>query len=140
MALSIDQQIQVLSRRAERILSEEDLRRKLASGRQLRIKIGLDPTAPEVTLGHCVPLAVIRQFQEWGHKAVVIIGDYTARGGDPSGRNELRPMLSGETIDANAKTYVAQVGKVLLTDPDHFEIRNNGEGLAKMNLVGIIKL
>src|SRR5438067_9689171 len=138
--ISIDQQIQLLSRRAERILSEEDLRRKLASGRQLRIKIGLDPTAPDVTLGHCVPLSVIRQFQEWGHKAVVIIGDYTARVGDPSGRNELRPMLSGETIDANAKTYVAQVGKVLLTDPEHFEIRYNGQWLAKMNLVDIIKL
>jgi len=115
--ISIEQQIQLLKRRAERILSEEDLRKKLASGRQLRIKIGLDPTAPDVTLGHCVPMLIIRQFQEWGHKAVVIIGDYTARVGDPSGRNELRPMLSGETIDANAKTYVAQVGKVLLTDP-----------------------
>jgi tyrosyl-tRNA synthetase len=140
MAPSIDQQIQILARRAERILSEEDLRRKLASGRQLRIKIGLDPTAPDVTLGHCVPLSVIRQFQEWGHKAVVIIGDYTARVGDPSGRNELRPMLSGETIDANAKTYVEQIGKVLLTDPEHFEIRYNGQWLAKMNLVDIIKL
>src|SRR5437764_320121 len=139
MALSIDQQIQALARRAERILSEEDLRRKLASGRQLRIKIGLDPTAPDVTLGHCVPLSVIRQFQEWGHKAVVIIGDYTARVGDPSGRNELRPMLSGETIDANAKTYVAQVGKVLLTDPAHFEMRFNGEWLAKVNLADIMK-
>src|SRR5947208_16039031 len=98
MALSIDQQIQALARRAERILSEDDLRRNLASVRQLRIKIGLDPTAPDVTLGHCVPLTVIRQFQDWGHKAVVIIGDYTARVGDPSGRNELRPMLSGATI------------------------------------------
>src|SRR5215470_15995999 len=140
MALSIDQQVQALSRRAERILTEEDLRRKLATGRQLRIKIGLDPTAPDVTLGHCVPLSAIRQFQEWGHKAVVIIGDYTARVGDPSGRNELRPMLSGETIDANAKTYVAQVGKILLTNPAHLEVRYNGEWLAKMNLVDIIKL
>src|SRR5437762_13527504 len=140
MALSIDQQIQALARRAERILSEEDLRRKLASGRQLRIKIGLDPTAPDVTLGHCVPLSVIRQFQEWGHKAVIIIGDYTARVGDPSGRNELRPMLSGDQIDENAKTYVAQVGKILLTDPAHLEVRYNGEWLAKMNLVDIIRL
>src|SRR5438105_6210681 len=142
--MSIDQQITALARRCERILTEGELRRKLAksqsSGKPLRIKFGMDPTAPDVTLGHTVPLRVIRQFQEWGHKAVVIIGDYTARVGDPSGRNELRPMLSGETIDANAKTYVAQIGKVLLSDPEHFEVRYNGEWLAKMNLVDIIRL
>ena len=101
----------------------------------------MTPTdAPDVTLGHAVPMKIIRQFQEWGHKAVIIIGDYTARVGDPSGRNELRPMLSGEVIDANAKTYVAQVSKILLTDPEHLEVRYNGEWLAKMNLVEIIKL
>src|SRR5256714_2935406 len=144
MAPDIDQQIAILKRRCERIMVEQELRVKLqraaTTGKPLRIKMGLDPTAPDVTLGHCVPLQVIRQFQEWGHKAVVIIGDYTARVGDPSGRNELRPMLSGETIDANAKTYVAQIGKVLLSDPEHFEIRYNGEWLAKMNLVDIIRL
>src|SRR5678815_4314320 len=137
--MSIDEQIKVLSRRCERILSEEDLRRKLErsakTGKPLRIKMGMDPTAPDVTLGHAVPMKVIRQFQEWGHKAVIIIGDYTARVGDPSGRNELRPLLSGEVIDENAKTYVAQVGKILLTDPEHLEVRFNGEWLAKMNLV-----
>src|ERR1041385_4575838 len=142
--MSIDEQIKILSRRCERILSEEDLRKKLErsakTGKQLRIKMGMDPTAPDVTLGHSVPMKVIRQFQEWGHKAVIIIGDYTARVGDPSGRNEMRPMLSGEQIDANAKTYVAQVGKILLTDPQHLEVRYNGEGLAKMTLVDIIKL
>src|ERR1051325_2858550 len=142
--MSIDEQIKILSRRCERILSEEDLRRKLErstkTGKPLRIKMGMDPTAPDVTLGHAVPLKVIRQFQEWGHKAVIIIGDYTARVGDPSGRNEMRPMLSGEAIDANAKTYVAQVGKILLSDPQHLEVRFNGEWLAKMNLVDVIKL
>src|SRR5207253_1159433 len=138
--ISIDQQIQNLSRRAERIISEQELRAKLASGRQLRIKIGLDPTAPDVTLGHAVPMKVIRQFQEWGHKAIIIIGDYTARVGDPSGRNQTRKMLTGEEIDANAKTYVEQVGKILLADPKHLEIRYNGEWLGKMNLVDIIKL
>jgi tyrosyl-tRNA synthetase len=100
----------------------------------------MDPTAPDVTLGHAVPLRVIRMFQDWGHKAVLIIGDYTARVGDPSGRNELRPMLSGETIDANARTYVAQVGRILRTDPEHLEIRYNGEWLAKLTLVDVIKL
>src|SRR3954468_10933336 len=139
-AITIDEQLSLLSRRAERIITEAELRAKLLKGRQVRIKMGMDPTAPDVTLGHCVPMKIIRQFQEWGHKAVMIIGDYTARVGDPSGRNELRPMLSGDVIDANAKTYVAQVGKILLTDPEHLEVRYNGEWLAKMNLVEIIKL
>src|SRR5438552_16004637 len=107
--MSIDEQIAVLSRRCERILSEEDLRKKLrrraATGKPLRIKLGMDPTAPDVTLGHAVPLSVVRQFQDWGHKAVLIIGDYTARVGDPTGRNKTRPQLTGEEIDANAKTY-----------------------------------
>src|SRR3954453_11542859 len=142
--ISIDEQIQTLRRRCERILSEEDLRRKLErsakTGKPLRIKLGLDPTAPDVTLGHAVPLKVVRQFQDWGHKAVIIIGDYTARVGDPSGRNTTRPVLSGEEIDRNAKTYVSQVGKILRTDPQHLETRYNGEWLAKMSLVDIIKL
>ncbi|MGD0769653.1 MAG: tyrosine--tRNA ligase [Tepidisphaeraceae bacterium] len=144
MPIPIDQQIQLLSRRCERILSEEDLRRKLQSsaqtGKPLRIKFGMDPTAPDVTLGHAVPLTVIRQFQEFGHKAVLIIGDYTARVGDPSGRNATRPILSGEQIDANAKTYLSQVGKILLTDPGHLEVRWNGQWLGAMNLIDLIKL
>jgi tyrosyl-tRNA synthetase len=144
MPPSIDEQLRILSRRCERILTEQDLRRKLArsaeAGKPLRIKLGMDPTAPDVTLGHAVPLSVIRQFQEWGHQAVLIIGDYTARIGDPTGRNKTRPVLSGEEIDRNAQTYVAQVGKILLTDPQHLEVRWNGEWLAKMNLMDVIKL
>jgi tyrosyl-tRNA synthetase len=144
MPTSIDDQIRLLSRRCERILTEEDLRRKLKksaeSGKPLRIKLGMDPTAPDVTLGHAVPLKVIRQFQEFGHKAVLIIGDYTARVGDPSGRNATRPVLSGEQIDANAKTYVSQIGKILLTDPKQLEVRYNGEWLGAMNLIDLIKL
>ncbi len=142
--MTIDEQIAVLSRRCERILSDSDLRAKLkksaATGKPLRIKLGMDPTAPDVTLGHGVPLRVIRQFQEWGHKAVLIIGDYTARVGDPSGRNATRPVLSGDEIDRNAQTYVAQVGKILLTDPAHLEVRFNGEWLGKMNMIDVIKL
>jgi tyrosyl-tRNA synthetase len=137
---TIDEQLSLLGRRAERILSEHDLRTKLSRGKPLRIKLGMDPTAPDVTLGHAVPMKIIRQFQEWGHKAVIIIGDYTARVGDPSGRNTTRPVLSGETIDANARTYVSQVGKILLTDPEHLEVRYNGEWLAPMTLVDLIKL
>src|SRR5215203_36642 len=144
MALSIDEQLRALSRRSERIISDADLRAKLEkstkAGKPLRIKLGMDPTAPDVTLGHAVPLRVVRQFQDWGHKAVLIIGDYTARVGDPTGRNQTRKVLSGETIDANAKTYVAQVGKVLRTDPEHLEVRYNGEWFGKMGLVDVIKL
>src|SRR4051812_35161402 len=142
--MTIDDQIRILARRCERIVPESALRAKLKrsaeTGKPLRIKLGMDPTAPDVTLGHAVPLSVVRQFQNWGHKAVLIIGDYTARVGDPSGRNSTRPVLTGEEIDRNAKTYVAQVGKILLTDSDHLEVRFNGEWLAKMNLVDIIKL
>src|SRR3954454_21292143 len=144
MPPSSDEQIQALSRRCERVLNEQDLRAKLQrsakTGKPLRIKLGMDPTAPDVTLGHAVPLRVIRQFQEWGHKAVLIIGDYTARVGDPTGRNKTRPQLTGEEIDANARTYVAQGGKILLTDPEHLEIRFNGEWFATMNLLDILKL
>ena len=89
MASTLDEQIHLLARRCDRMLTEHDLRKKLTqsaqSGKPLRIKLGMDPTAPDVTLGHAVPLRVIRQFQEWGHKAVLIIGDYTARVGDPTG-------------------------------------------------------
>ena len=144
MPLSIDDQLRALSRRCERMISDADLRQKLErsarSGKPLRIKLGMDPTAPDVTLGHAVPLRVVRQFQDWGHKAVLIIGDYTARVGDPTGRNQTRKVLAGEEIDANAKTYVAQVGKILRTDPEHLEVRYNGEWLAKMGLVDVIKL
>ena len=142
--LSIDDQLKALSRRCDRLISEADLRKKLqnsaTTGRPLRIKLGMDPTAPDVTLGHAVPLKVVRQFQDFGHKAVLIIGDYTARVGDPTGRNTTRKVLTGEEIDANARTYVAQVGKILLTDPEHLEVRYNGEWLGKMGLVDIIKL
>jgi tyrosyl-tRNA synthetase len=144
MSLSLDDQIKALSRRCERILTEEDLRKKLErsakTGKPLRVKLGLDPTSPDVTLGHAVPLSVVRQFQDWGHKAVLIIGDYTARIGDPTGRNKTRPVLSGEEIDRNGETYVAQLGKIILTDPEHLEVRRNGEWLAKMTLMEVIKL
>src|SRR6187402_1876104 len=141
---TIDQQIAILKRRCERIMPEEELRAKLKrsseTGKPLRIKLGMDPTAPDVTLGHAVPLRVVRQFQEWGHKAVLIIGDYTARVGDPTGRNELRPPLEPAEIDANARTFADQVGKILLTDPPHLEVRYNGEWLGKMSMADVIKL
>lgn len=142
--MTVAQKIELLKRRCERIVPEDELAKRLESsektGKPLRIKLGMDPTAPDVTLGHCVPLGIVRQFQEWGHKAVIIVGDYTARVGDPSGRNALRPQLSEEQIDANAKTYVNQIGKVLLTDPKHLEVRFNGEWLATMSMMDVIRL
>lgn len=144
MSLPPQEQIVALARRCERVISETELKAKFEksakTGKPLRIKLGMDPTAPDVTLGHAVPLKVIRQFQDWGHKAVIIIGDYTARVGDPTGRSATRKVLTGEKIDANAKTYVSQIGKVLLTDDAHLEVRYNGEWLGKMDLVEIIKL
>src|SRR3954447_22349890 len=100
MPISIDEQLQALARRCERLLTDAELRAKLKrsaeTGKPLRIKLGMDPTAPDVTLGHAVPLRAVRQFQEWGHQAVLIIGDYTARMGDPPGRNKTRKLLTGE--------------------------------------------
>lgn len=144
MSAEIEQLLNSVRRRVERIIPEPEFRARLEraakTGKPLRLKFGMDPTAPDVTLGHAVPLKVLRTLQDAGHKAVLIIGDYTARVGDPSGRNSTRPVLSGEQIDANAKTYLAQVGKILRTDPEHLEIRFNGEWLGKMTMVDIIKL
>jgi len=142
--MTFQEQLSILSRRSERILNEADLKAKFEksakTGKPLRIKFGMDPTAPDVTLGHAVPMKIIRQFQDWGHKAVLIIGDYTARVGDPSGRNATRPVLTGEEIDANAKTYVNQVGKILLMDEAHLEVRYNSEWLGQMTMIDVIKL
>jgi tyrosyl-tRNA synthetase len=98
-------------------------------GRQLRAKLGLDPTAPDVHLGHTVVLQKLREFQDLGHRVVLIVGDYTARVGDPSGRSTTRPVLSGEEIDANARTYQEQAFHVLRDDPELIELRFNSEWL-----------
>ena len=116
-----------LARDAVDCLPAGALEHKLASGRPLRVKLGLDPTAPDVHLGHTVVLRKLREFQDLGHVIVLIIGDYTARIGDPSGRSSTRPVLTGEEIDANARTYVEQAAKVL--DRDRIELRHNSEWL-----------
>ncbi|MCH7578075.1 MAG: tyrosine--tRNA ligase, partial [Chloroflexi bacterium] len=100
----------------------------------------MDPTAPDIHLGHTVVLGKLRQFQDLGHKGVLIIGDYTAMVGDPSGRNATRPMLSPEQIKANAQTYLDQAGKVLDLSPDKLEVRSNSEWLAKMNFADVLRL
>ncbi|MBJ7343221.1 MAG: tyrosine--tRNA ligase, partial [Solirubrobacteraceae bacterium] len=98
-------------------------------GRQLRVKLGLDPTAPDIHLGHTVVLTKLREFQDQGYRVVLIVGDYTARVGDPSGRSETRPVLSPEEIIANANSYEAQAGRILDQDPERYELRFNSEWL-----------
>ena len=117
-----------LSRNAVESLPAGALEARLGAGRPLRVKLGLDPTASDLHLGHTVVLQKLREFQDAGHTVVLIVGDYTARVGDPSGRSATRPILSGEEIDAHARTYVDQAGKVLSTD-ERFELRHNSEWL-----------
>ena len=117
-----------LARNAVDVLPAGALEDRLRSGRPLRAKLGLDPTASDLHLGHTVVLQKLREFQDLGHTVVLIVGDYTARVGDPSGRSVTRPVLSGEEIDAHARTYVDQAGKVLRTD-ERLELRHNSEWL-----------
>jgi tyrosyl-tRNA synthetase len=105
------------------------LRQARSDGRPLRVKLGIDPTAPDIHLGHAVVLAKLREFQDDGHLVVLIVGDFTARVGDPSGRSTLRPMLSGEEIEANAATFQEQAKRILDPDPGRLEVRRNSEWL-----------
>jgi len=128
-----------LARGAVDILPAGELDRKLALGRPLRVKLGIDPTAPDIHLGHTVVLGKLRAFQDAGHVVVLIIGDYTARVGDPSGRSELRPMLSPDQIEANARTYQEQAFKVIDPDPARLELRRNSEWL-DMPMASLLEL
>jgi tyrosyl-tRNA synthetase len=122
-----DSQSEHLLRNVVDALPEGGLERKLAEGRPLRVKLGIDPTAPDIHLGHTVVLQKLREFQDAGHDVVLIVGDYTARVGDPSGRSSERPVLSPEEIDRNAETYRRQA--MLILDPERTELRLNGEWL-----------
>lgn len=108
---------------------EKRLEKAGEEGRQLRVKLGLDPTAPDIHLGHTVVLQKLREFQDLGHRVVLIVGDYTARVGDPSGRSDTRPALSGEEIEANARSYEEQAFRILDPDGSLYELRFNGEWL-----------
>src|SRR5436189_2516751 len=105
----------------------EKLKAAHAEGRALRVKLGIDPTAPDIHLGHAVVLRKLREFQDAGHRVVLIVGDYTARVGDPSGRTSLRPILSQDEIEANAATFQEQAAKILDSDPARLEVRRNSE-------------
>ncbi|TKJ38174.1 MAG: tyrosine--tRNA ligase [Planctomycetes bacterium B3_Pla] len=144
MTETIIEQIQLLKRGTVEVFTEAELARKLTGAAkkcsQLRIKLGLDPTSPDIHLGHTVVLRKMRQFQDLGHKAVLIIGDYTARIGDPTGQNSTRPILSPEQIEQNAKTYFEQAGKILDTSDERLEVRYNGEWLEKLTLMELIQI
>jgi tyrosyl-tRNA synthetase len=144
MKSEIKEQLQLLKHGTVELFSEAELTEKLKdaaqTSRQLRIKLGLDPTSPDIHLGHTVVLRKMRQFQDLGHKAVLIIGDYTARIGDPSGQNATRPVLSPEQIEENAKTYFEQAGKILDTSANKLEIRYNSDWLSDLRLADIIML
>jgi tyrosyl-tRNA synthetase len=131
-----DEQLRILSEGAIDVISPDDFKNKLEIAskekRPLRIKYGADPSSPDLHLGHTVPLRKLRQFQDLGHLVVFIVGDFTARVGDPSQRNETRPMLSAEQVQENAKTYKEQVLKILDSNPAKLEVRHNTEWLDKM--------
>jgi tyrosyl-tRNA synthetase len=127
-----------LVRNAVHVLPEGGLEAKLALGRPLRVKLGIDPTAPDIHLGFAYVLDRLRDFQEDGHVVVLIVGDYTARIGDPSGRSDERPVLPGEVLDANAKQFAEQAFRIL--DPGRTEIRFNGEWLGKLSYAEVVRL
>src|ERR671920_1510148 len=120
------------------IIPREELNRRLKSGATLRVKLGIDPTAPDIHLGFVVVLKKLREIQDLGHTAVLLVGDYTARVGDPSGRSKTRPVLSPEQIEANTRTYLEQAYLVL--DPEKTEVRRNSEWLARLLLGGVIEV
>src|ERR1044071_3386050 len=129
--------IEELTRNAVNVLPEGGLEAKLKLGRPLRVKLGIDVTSPDVHVGRGIPLQRMRAFQDEGHKAVLIIGDYTTRIGDPSGRSAERPILSDEEIDRNAALYLEQAKTILRDDPELLEVRRNGEWLAKLSFADV---
>jgi tyrosyl-tRNA synthetase len=127
-----------LTRNAVDVLPEGELERKLTLGRPLRVKLGIDVTSPDIHVGRAIPLQRMRAFQDEGHIGVLIIGDYTTRIGDPSGRSAERPVLSDEEIERNARTYVEQA--MIVLDPDRTEVRFNGEWLSKLSYAEVVRL
>jgi tyrosyl-tRNA synthetase len=127
-----------LTRNAVDVLPEGGLERKLALGRPLRIKLGIDVTSPDIHVGRAIPLQRMRAFQDAGHVGVLIVGDYTTKIGDPSGRSNERPILTDEQIDENARTYLEQA--MVILDPDRTEVRRNGEWLSELSYADVVRL
>jgi tyrosyl-tRNA synthetase len=124
--------------RTEKFIGEAEILKRLEAGKTLRVKLGVDPTRPDLTFGHMVVFQKLRQFQELGHQAVLIIGDYTTRIGDPTGKSETRPVLSEQEIEENAKTYLEQAYQIL--DPKKTEVRRNSEWFGKMSFLDALQL
>jgi tyrosyl-tRNA synthetase len=137
-AADATRQLELLLAGTADVIPEEDLAAKLTGDRPLRVKLGIDPSAPDLHLGHAVVLRRLRRFQDLGHVAVLIVGDFTGRVGDPSGQSETRPMLTAEQLEANARTYLDQVGTVL--DLDRAEVRRNSEWLGQLSLADVARL
>ncbi|MGC8552669.1 MAG: tyrosine--tRNA ligase [Phycisphaerae bacterium] len=141
---SPEQQFAALISATDSVYTPAELKQRLidsaAANKPLRVKLGMDPTAPDLHLGHAVVLRKLRQFQDFGHKAVLIVGDFTAMIGDPTGKKKTRPVLSSEQVQQNAQTYFEQAGKILDTSPERLEIRRNSEWLAQMNFADALKL
>jgi tyrosyl-tRNA synthetase len=135
---SVDEQMQVLTAGTVQCITPDELSDRLDRGRPLRVKLGLDPSRPDIHIGHAVVLRKLRQFQEFGHTAVLIVGDFTAQVGDPSARSATRPALSKAEADANAATYFEQAQHILL--PDRLEIRHNSEWLGEMGIDDVLRL
>ena len=138
MSEAVDLALSQIVGGTSKVISEKELEKKLEEGRPLRIKFGVDPTAPDIHLGHTVPLEKLRQFQEMGHQAILLIGDFTATVGDPTGRSAARPPLTREEVLSNAETYTDQAFKVL--DREKTEIIFNGEWFREMTYEGVLKL
>ena len=136
--MSVTPEIDRIYANAVDVIPREELERRLKSEVTLRVKLGFDPTAPDIHLGHAVVLRKLREFQDAGHKAVLVIGDYTARVGDPSGRSKTRPILSPEQIEQNTRTYLDQA--YLILDRERTEVRRNSEWLQPMRMVDVIEL
>src|SRR5438034_11601105 len=138
----VAEQLAHLKKGVAELIREDELKARLEksfkTGVPLRVYLGVDPTAPDIHLGHTVVLRKLKHFQDMGHTAVFLIGDFSAMIGDPTGRSETRPPLSREEVDANAKTYLAQVYKIL--DKDKTEVRYNSEWLSKMSAEDIVRL
>ncbi len=137
---SVEDQLKILTAGTVDVISEADLKKKLSAGKPLRVKLGIDPTASDIHLGFTVVLRKLRQFQDLGHTAVLIIGDFTAQVGDPTGRSVTRPPLTQEQVDAHAATYVEQVQSILDFTPGRIEIVRNSEWLSKIDMAGVLRL
>lgn len=136
--MTIDEQLEILMAGTVKVIGRDELKERLALGRPLRIKLGVDPTAPDIHLGHTVPLEKLRQFQELGHDVILLIGDFTATIGDPSGRSVTRPPLTRDEVMYNAETYTKQAFKIL--DRSKTEIRYNGDWFRNMTYDEVLKL